>query len=508
MNWTLEAFACVVVLRAVEALIACAPTLLAGLVTAAIVECLLPGEPLRRFFARAGTPRSIAVGLLLPVCSFGVVPVAVALRRKRVDARAVAIVALSAGIAHPLFVGYGLQNVGVGTFVALVGIGLIVCAATARLAARVAARVAAGRATDDEERVGRRGLAQLLPAAGALLVGRAGVYLLIGFVGCGASAICVPPGWFGDMLFDRSAWNVPLMAAASFAAYAPPEMAIMQTRGILEMGTAPGAAVCWAILAGGMNLAIVAFWLDAFRWRSTLVMVATLLALTIGAAYAFDYAAFDGHTAAEDTHALDDHGRPFHHGDYGDGPVMATWHKLGRQVSNAPARAASLAALGVALAVGAIGRARGDRARDASVVATSPAGLLGRPVGRRAFALAGAALGIGLALAALYAYYPSPSWTYASMRQVNAEMVALVRSGRAGESRAGLGELRAALTRVRIGAALRRGPPSAACRDANARFAASLDATDSALGRPDPAAALDAIVEQSKALGALGAAIR
>src|SRR4051794_411957 len=99
------------VLRVSQAFLQAAPTILVGLAVAAIFRRLLGHEGTRRLFG-CGTwrelPQAWFIGMLLPICSLGVIPVAREMRRSRVSGGAILAFAMTAPLFNPLSMLYGL----------------------------------------------------------------------------------------------------------------------------------------------------------------------------------------------------------------------------------------------------------------------------------------------------------------------------------------------------------------------------------------------------------------
>src|SRR6056297_3330764 len=77
--------------RVAQGFVAAAPTLLVGLLIAAILRYYLGREGTRRLFGGdtlRSLPQSWLVGMLLPVCSIGVLPILIEMRRAGVKAGA------------------------------------------------------------------------------------------------------------------------------------------------------------------------------------------------------------------------------------------------------------------------------------------------------------------------------------------------------------------------------------------------------------------------------------
>ena len=99
------------VLRFAQAFIQSTPTILVGLAVAAIFRRLMGHENTRRLFG-CGTwrevPQAWLVGMLLPICSLGVIPVAREMRRARIAGGTILAFAMTAPLFNPLSMLYGL----------------------------------------------------------------------------------------------------------------------------------------------------------------------------------------------------------------------------------------------------------------------------------------------------------------------------------------------------------------------------------------------------------------
>ena len=99
------------VVRFCQAGFAAAPTLLVGLVVAGVFRKLLGPEATRKAFGGdtwRSLPQAWLWGMLLPVCSLGVIPVAYELRRAGLSGGSILAFALTAPLFNPLSLLYGL----------------------------------------------------------------------------------------------------------------------------------------------------------------------------------------------------------------------------------------------------------------------------------------------------------------------------------------------------------------------------------------------------------------
>lgn len=98
-------------IRFATSLIQASPFILAGFMTAAVLRRFFGYENTRRLFGegtRTSLLRAWAIGMLLPVCSLGVIPVIRELRRAGVRGGTILAFAMSGPLFNPLSLLYGL----------------------------------------------------------------------------------------------------------------------------------------------------------------------------------------------------------------------------------------------------------------------------------------------------------------------------------------------------------------------------------------------------------------
>ena len=98
-------------LRFVQMLFQATPTIVVGLLVAGVFRRLLGHEGTRRVFGDntwRSLPQAWAVGMLLPICSLGVIPILREMRRAGVSGGAILAFGLTAPLFNPISVLYGL----------------------------------------------------------------------------------------------------------------------------------------------------------------------------------------------------------------------------------------------------------------------------------------------------------------------------------------------------------------------------------------------------------------
>jgi uncharacterized membrane protein YraQ (UPF0718 family) len=108
---TIESLFWGAVLRGSQCVLQASPYIVAGLVTAGIFRRLLGHDGLRRLFGHGtwrAIPQAWIIGMLLPICSLGAIPVAREMRRAGLTGGTILAFALAAPLFNPLSLLYGL----------------------------------------------------------------------------------------------------------------------------------------------------------------------------------------------------------------------------------------------------------------------------------------------------------------------------------------------------------------------------------------------------------------
>jgi uncharacterized membrane protein YraQ (UPF0718 family) len=302
--------------RTAQAVIEASPTLVCGLLVTGVLRRMVGGEGMRRLFGRGGwnsLVRAWGLGMLLPVCSLGVIPIARELRRGGVSGATVIAFALAAPLINPLSLLYGLT---------LARPAVILCFAAASLVVSLVAgwwweRLFPGEAVDDNsppEQLpppGPRRLVSVVETAARELTGPSLRYWFVGLVGVGALALCLPNRSLQRTMQHNDATAPLLMTALAIPAYDPPLKAMMQVGLMFEHGNSVGAAFVLFILGAGMNLGTLALVAQAHGWRSTAIWLGPVVLVTLALAYASEPTLYFKEEPEDHTHAFDDFASPF-----------------------------------------------------------------------------------------------------------------------------------------------------------------------------------------------------
>jgi uncharacterized membrane protein YraQ (UPF0718 family) len=259
--------ACGAACRGVAAAANAAPTILCGLIVAAVIRQLF-GPALTRSLLAVGSTWSLLrawlLGMLLPVCSIGAIPVARELRRAGLAGGAVLAFAVSAPLFNPISLLYGLTLshplVIVGFALASMAVVTVVGLAWERLdgAEDLPPVPEEPKIPPGWRRVAALGLSAAREAAGP----NAG-YTAIALLGVGLLAACLPTGSLQHSMKAFDPWAPPLMAAVGTPAFLTPTDAMMQIGSMFDHGNSVGAAYVLLSVGAGLNLGLI-----AWAWRS------------------------------------------------------------------------------------------------------------------------------------------------------------------------------------------------------------------------------------------------
>ncbi|GAA4451599.1 permease [Novipirellula rosea] len=442
-------------IRVLQGFTQAAPTLLVGLLIASVLRYYLGATGTRRLFGGdrwQSLPQSWLVGMLLPVCSIGVLPILFEMRRVKVKPGAMSAFALSAPLFNPLSLLYGLTLsrplviilFALGSLVVVTALGLFWDAFSKwrRLPACDADCDADDRLdayfTPDHLIGLRRIFATIVHFAREAT----GVTLLITLVALSGLAVLAAVLPYGAMQHsvERDDWWAPLkMLFVAVPVYATPMLAMSQMGMMFQHANSPGASFTLLILGAGMNFATPLWFARHYGPKAASIWFALLLMIVVGLSYAINKPLVPpGVQPAGHTHAFDIYANP-----------LSTTHSISLEsIGDLVAKEAdvsmiaSLIALAIVALLGLVFRVL--KIDEASLVASAKAGSFASSLQtedakpRRgldivvppgvigATVLAGL---VALSVVACYAYYPSPDECLEEISLARAECLSAANSG-------------------------------------------------------------------------------
>jgi len=446
-------------LRVIQALAAAAPTILIGLLVAATLRRLFGHAATRRMFG-AGTwrelPQAWLIGMLLPVCSLGAIPVAREMRRAGISGGTILAFAMTAPLFNPLSLLYGLTLSNPVVLLAFSLCSLLIVTVVG--AAWDWFFPGTAKAEDPPPRPVAPGLsrmAALLLYMVRQLAGSSLGYLAIALLGVVLLNVVLPVGAMQTVVEQDNPWAPLIMTAVAIPAYATPMTAMGQLGMMFNHGNSIGAAFALLVFGAGLNLGLLAWMARTYGGRRSAAWMLILLAVVIGLAYGVDrpLRPHDVEPAGH-THAFDIYCCPFHH------QGQDCWQKFNSTLSEEITREQrwGLALLGTMLAIGVVLQIFDPQQRLERWLETP------RRIGRFDWYLPGPVLGgiwlailIGLSIGGSFVYYPAPDQCFLAMEFHKAETVSGGLGFRRHETDRGIPLLDDWTRRLQVGVYLRQG---------------------------------------------------
>lgn len=301
--------------RFIEAATESAPTILVGLVIAAIFHRLLGAEGTRNLFGngtRWALPKAWALGMLLPVCSLGVIPILRRLRKDGMSGGTILAFGLTAPLFNPLSVLYGLSLSEPFVILSFAMASLLVVT-TLGLSFD---HLFPGRAIEEEPDPpvshGPRRMVALFVSMAREVASPTSVYVLIGLLGVVLLNVCLPAGSLMDRMERDNPTAALEMAPVAVPIFTTPIAVMGKLGSMFQHGNSVAAAFVLLTLGAGMNLGLLAWVFRTYGMRTAGLWSSFLLVMVVGLAYGMDGPlTAKGVAPAGHTHAFDSYCCPY-----------------------------------------------------------------------------------------------------------------------------------------------------------------------------------------------------
>lgn len=310
-------------LRFMQVLIDASVWIAFGCCIAAIFRNMLGARKTRSLFgdnSRYGLLVGWGIGMLLPVCSLGVIPVLRELRRAGVKSGTIIAFGLTAPLFNPLSILYGLSMSDPATVLIFSAAAMVIVTALGALWGKwfdmpSAVEETAIQATEEISTSGIRRSLAVLHTAATEMVSLSTVFIAIGILASTITSVAVSHGSLQGSVEPEKVFAPAFMGCYVTPIYSTPLLAMSQIGGMFQHGNSVGAAFSLLILGAGVNLGLLCWFAVAFGVRRVLIFIALLMSLTIGLAYAMDKPLYPkGVSPAGHTHAFDIYTHPYQKG--------------------------------------------------------------------------------------------------------------------------------------------------------------------------------------------------
>jgi hypothetical protein len=337
------------ILRISQAAITASPFILTGLFVAGILRRLLGHQKTRILFG-GGSSRSLFVawliGMLLPVCSLGVIPVIRQMKKSSISGGTILAFALAAPLFNPLSLLYGLTLSKPATIFIFSLLSLVVITTAGVIWDKFCQGPHEDNNVEAEIPAGASRMLAVLVHAAREMGGASLGYMIFGLLGAGLLSTMLPIGSLQSDMGHDNPMAPLIMTAVALPAYASPMTAMGQLGSMFQHGNSIGAAFILLTFGAGMNLGLFWWMFRSYGLRSTLIWISILLAVVLILSYAIERPLYPNDAEpANHTHAFDIYCQPF---EKGSADLPATvWRKLKQDTQ--PYERVSLEIVGILL---------------------------------------------------------------------------------------------------------------------------------------------------------------
>jgi uncharacterized membrane protein YraQ (UPF0718 family) len=400
-------------LRFLTSLVQASPFILAGFAVAAVLRRFFGYESTRRLFGegtRTGLLRAWLIGMLLPVCSLGAIPVIREMRRAGIRGGTILAFAMSAPLFNPLSLLYGLTLSEPIAILSFAACSLVIVTIVGLIWDRMFPDSAAPVTEDKSVAYRYRRILAVATSSGRDAVSGSLIYILLGLIGVGLLGAFIPANSLQHAFNFDNPFAPLYMTGMAIPVYATPMLAMSQLGMMFQHANSIGAAFVLLVLGAGMNLGILAWLYREYGFRRGTVWMTLLLAVVLMLAYGLDKPLFPKDVdPADHTHAFDIYSSPFV-----SAPAIPWWaairDSLKRDIK--PFEWRPLWMFGLLIAWGGVLTLGDRRSALERWLEAAPARQLS---GRGDIIVPGPVLGvlalsgmIALSVVGCFAYYPSP----------------------------------------------------------------------------------------------------
>ncbi|MDB5341633.1 MAG: putative permease [Schlesneria sp.] len=302
-------------LRFAQASLQASPFIFTGLCLAGLFHRLMGQQHTRWLFGSntvASLFQSWVIGMLLPGCSLGVIPIVKQLRRSGIAVGTIFAFALSSPLFDPLSMLYGLTLSKPMTILAFAFCSLIVVTVSGSIFDWMFPDTEVVVEEPPPTPHGIKRLLAVLVVMARETVGGTAIMIVCGLLGSALLSTLLPPGSLQRTMAHDNPYSPLLMTAIAIPAYATPMTAMGQLGSMFQHGNSIGAAFILLIFGAGMNLGLLLWMIVNYGWKKSLVWMGLMLAVVISFSYGIERPLYPTEIEpADHTHAFDIYCQPF-----------------------------------------------------------------------------------------------------------------------------------------------------------------------------------------------------
>jgi uncharacterized protein len=303
------------VLRVCQASLQGAPFIFTGLCVMALLHRLMGHANTKRLFGSnslASQLQSWCIGMVLPGCSLGVIPIVKQLRSSGISVGTIFAFALASPLFDPLSLLYGLTLSKPLTIVAFAACSLAVLTISGSLFDRMFPNTELVEPEPPVTPPGVKRLLAILVVMARESISSSMVYIAMGLLGAGLLSTLLPPGSLQRSMAHENPLAPLIMTSVAIPAYATPMVAMGQLGSMFQHGNSIGAAFILLTFGAGMNLGLLVWMTRHYGRHKALVWLGLMTAVVLVLSYGIERPLYPKDIEpADHTHAFDAYCSPF-----------------------------------------------------------------------------------------------------------------------------------------------------------------------------------------------------
>lgn len=303
------------ILRMLQASLQAAPFIFTGLCITGMLHRLMGHRHTKRLFGSNSISslfQSWLIGMLLPGCSLGVIPIVKQLRRSGIAVGTIFAFALSSPLFDPLSMLYGLTLSKPMTIVAFAFCSLIVVTISGSVFDWMFPNTEVVEEEPPQTPHGVKRLLAVLVVMARETVSDSAKWIACGLLGTGLLSMALPPHSLARTMSHDNPLAPLMMTAVAIPAYATPMTAMSQLGSMFQHGNSVGAAFILLTFGAGMNLGLLIWMIFNYGHRKSLAWMGLMILIVVGFSYGIERPLYPTDVeSADHTHAFDIYCQPF-----------------------------------------------------------------------------------------------------------------------------------------------------------------------------------------------------
>ena len=497
---TFESACLTLVIALIRTIVEASPTILGGVMVAAWLRTQATPEKVADIFSGHGVQgslRTVFVGMALPVCSIGVLPVLRELRSLGLPVYKLIVLALAAPLLNPFSLLFGLTVLSAVQYLMMIALTGLLAIVIGDVSSRFAIRREITAGARPAGLTGATRLRNMLVASSRLVTGRLLFDFTVTVILSALTLSFIQSGAFFNLCAPANRGGPAVASLLTLTRYVSPSRAIIQFGGIRDANLAVATGLVIYVFGSSISGATIVSFSKRFGLRRMLALVIAMFLVVNSVSYLSSYILPLPVGDVPETNAINNLTRP----------SFTTFRSFDKALEESlgffnTLMISSGAIVAILFVTGLFVRfAKVDfRSDDPELAEAQNNGRMAKAIPASQLG-AVAVCGIGiLFFLATYIFYPSPSETLDLMEQVHLDARVELQSGNAKAASAQIAIWDSAAASIPVGAAIRGSFPSPLQRTVTRELRAELRKYKEFLDQGDLNSAKDRLPELKRLL--------